>query len=224
MGLVEPASSLTDFLLGIIAISAALALPGKGQTQLLWRCTFAAIGVAAVLGGVYHGFLEPYETIAKASWSAIILIVAIGLSFLLAATVATVLGEGRGRILLVIRTASLVATLVLAILGRATIGTLLITEGLVMVMVVLLWVHAWRLGYPRVGIVLVAIVTSMLAGAVRGSSLHLDFAGWEFDTNALYHLAQMPGVVLLYMAVRQPAPALERDAAERPSLHPAGSG
>jgi hypothetical protein len=216
MGLVEPASSLTDFLLGIIAIGAALALPGKGQTQLSWRCTFASIGIAAVMGGVHHGFLEPYETIARASWSAISLVVAIGLSFLLAATVATVLGEGKGRVLLAVRTASLVASLVLAILGRATIATLLITEGLVMVMVVLLWVHAWRLGFPRVGLVLAAIGTSMLAGVVRGSSLHLVFAGWVFDPNALYHLAQIPGVVLLYVAVRQREQALERGAAKQP--------
>ena len=137
MRLMEPASSLTDLVLGIIAIGAALTLRGKGRTRFLWRNTFAFIGIAGLMGSVHHGFLKPYPMIATASWSAISLAVAIALSFLLAATVAAVLGEGRGRVLLGVRTACLVASLVLAILGRMTILTLLITEGFVMVMVVL---------------------------------------------------------------------------------------
>ncbi len=88
------------------------------------------------------------------------------------------------------------------ILGRASILTLVITEGLAMIMVVLLWLHAWRLEQPGAALVLVAIGASVLAAVVRGSSAHVTL-GWEFDTNALYHLAQMPGIILLYVAVRR---------------------
>ena len=224
MILAEPASSITDFALGIIAISVAFGLWRKGRIYPQWPIAFAFFGIAALLGGIHHGFLEPYETIANASWAAISLVVAIAITFLLAATVATVLGEGRGRPLLAVRTASLVTFLILAILGRATIHTLLITEGLVMVMVLILWLHAWRLGQPGVGLILVAIGASVLAAGVRGSALHVTFAGWEFDPNALYHLAQMPGLVLLYVAVGRLAQAPEPGTPiGQPSLSLAGA-
>ncbi len=223
MGLVEPASSITDFALGIVAIGVALGLWRKDRISPHWSRAFASIGVAALLGGVHHGFLKSHETIATASWSTISMVIAIGITFILAATVATVLGDGRGRPLLTVRSISLVAFLVLAILGRATVSTLVITEGLVMITVVVLWMHAWRLGQPGVGLILVAIGASILAAGVRGSSLHVTFAGWEFDPTALYHLAQMPGLVLLYIAIQRRAKAVDlRPTIEQPSLSLAG--
>ena len=220
--LVEPASSVTDFALGIVALSAVLGLGRNSGVHPNWRWAFLAIGIGGLLGGIYHGFIVSHETIAKASWSTISLVIAVAISFILAATVATVLGEGRGRPLLGVRTACLVAFLILAILGRATLTTLVITEGLTMIMVLVLWAHAWRIGQPGVGLVMVAIVASMAAGAVRGSGIHGAFGGWEFDPDALYHLAQMPGLAFLYVALRRRAHALEPGAfTKQPSLSPA---
>ena len=92
-----------------------------------------------------------------------------------------------------------------------------------MIMVVVLWMHAWRLGQPGVGLILVAIGASILAAGVRGSSLHFTFVGWEFDPTALYHLAQMPGLVLLYVAIQRRAKAVDLGPTiEQPSLSLAG--
>ena len=208
--LLEPASSVTDFALGVVAIGAALLVERKQRVHFHWRLSFIFIGFSAILGGVHHGFIDPDGATGAVSWAVISLSIAVAISFLLSATIASVLGEGRGRPLLVIRGVSLFAFFILVILGRASIPTLLITEGLAMTMVVLLWVHAWRLEQPGVALVLVAIGASVLAAVVRGSSVHVTL-GWEFDTNALYHLAQMPGIILLYLAVRRlgrPSPSL----------------
>ena len=200
--LLEPASSVTDFALGVLAIGAALLVERKGQVHHHWRLSFLFMGLAAILGGVHHGFIGPDGTSGAVSWAVIILSVAVAISFLLSATIASVLGEGQGRSLMVIRGVTLFAFFIMVVLGQATISTLLITEGLAMIMVVLLWLHAWRLEQPGVALVLVAIGASVLAAGVRGSSVHVTL-GWEFDTNALYHLAQMPGIILLYVAVRR---------------------
>ena len=208
--LLEPASSVTDFALGALAIAAALLVERNERVNHHWRLSFLFIGLAAILGGVHHGFIGPHGTIGAVSWAVIILSIAVAISFLLSATIASVLGEGRGQALMVIRGVSLFAFFILVILGRATLPTLLVTEGLAMIMVVLLWVHAWRLEQPGVTLVLAAIGASVLAAVVRGSSVHVTL-GWEFDTNALYHLAQMPGIILLYVAVRRlgrPSPSL----------------
>jgi hypothetical protein len=39
---------------------------------------------------------------------------------------------------------------------------------------------------------------SAVGGAIRVLPLSLDL-GWRFDSTALYHLAQIPGLVLLYL-------------------------
>ena len=208
--LLEPASSVTDFALGVLAIGAALLIERNERVNHHWRLSFLFIGLAAILRGVHHGFIGPDGTAGAVSWAVIILSIAVAISFLLSATIASVLGEGRGRPLMIIRGVSLLAFLILVILGRATLPALLVTEGLAMIMVVLLWVHAWRLEQPGVTLVLAAIGASVLAAVVRGSSAHVTL-GWEFDTNALYHLAQMPGIILLYVAVRRlgrPSPSL----------------
>ena len=203
MTLVEPASSLTDFFLGAIAIYAAVSLLGTGGPCVHWRWAFVFIGLGAVLGGVHHGFLIDNPTAADISWSAILLIIAVSISFILAGTAATVLGEGPGRFLLALRFVSVAALFVLALFGRVSVPALLITEGLAMIVVLALWLHALRLGQPYAGLFLSAIAVSLMAGAVRGSSANVVFVGLELDTNTLYHLAQMPGVVLLYIAVRR---------------------
>ena len=122
--LLEPASSVTDFALGVLAIGAALLVERKEQAHHHWRLTFLFMGLAAILGGVHHGFIGPDGTLGAVSWAVISLTIAVAISFLLSATIASVLGEGRGRSLLIIRGVSLFAFFILVILGRATIRLL----------------------------------------------------------------------------------------------------
>ena len=61
-----------------------------------------------MLGGVHHGFIVSHESIANITWSSITVLVAIAITFIFAATVATVLGEdGRVNPLLFVRLAGL---------------------------------------------------------------------------------------------------------------------
>lgn len=56
---------------------------------------------------------------------------------------------------------------------------------------------------PAVGLVLAAIMVSMLAAALKASSIHFTMGGWEFDPNSPYHVAQMPGLFLLLIAIQR---------------------
>ena len=56
---------------------------------------------------------------------------------------------------------------------------------------------------PTVGLVLAAIMVSMLAEALKASSIHFTMGGWEFDPNSPYHVAQMPGLFLLLIAIQR---------------------
>ena len=48
-----------------------------------------------------------------------------------------------------------------------------------------------------------AIIVSMLAAALKTSSIHLTMGDWEFDPNSPYHVAQMPGLFLLLIAIQR---------------------
>ena len=56
---------------------------------------------------------------------------------------------------------------------------------------------------PAVGLVLAAIMVSMLAAALKASSIYFTIGDWEFDPNSLYHVAQMLGLFLLLIAIRR---------------------
>ena len=56
---------------------------------------------------------------------------------------------------------------------------------------------------PADGLVLAAIMVSMLAEALKASSIHFTMGGWEFDPNSPYHVAQMPGLFLLLIAIQR---------------------
>ena len=172
-----------------------------------WRWFFVWVGVAGLWGGFHHGFIVGHETAAALSWPAISLIVAVAISYLLAASVDTVLGKGHGQPLLAIRAVSLAVFFSLVVSGNATVITLMLTEGLAMALVIGLWVHAWQKDQPAVGLVLATIVASGLAAALKASSLQFNMGGWEFDPNSIYHVAQMPRLLLLLAAIQRRADA-----------------
>lgn len=209
MTLVEPASSLTDLTLGILAFIAAARLIPRGTADSHWRWFFVWVGVAGLWGGVHHGFIVGHDSVAQISWSAISLLVAIAISHLLAASVDSVLGKGQGNPLLAVRAISLTVFFLMVISGNATVVTLVLTEGLTMAMVVGLWVHAWQKEQPGVGLVLAAIMVSLLAAGLKASSFQFTLGGWEFDPNSLYHLAQIPGLFLLVAAIQQRAGVID---------------
>jgi len=208
--LVEPASSLSGFALGAFALFAVARLSKTESADPHWRWFFAWIGIAGIWGGIHHGFIVGHETASAISWSAISLLVAVAISYVLAASVNSVLGKGHGQPLLTVRAISLVAFFALVLSGNATITTLLLTEGLAMGIVVALWVRARQENQPGSGLVLAAIFLSMLAASVKVASTQFTLGGWEFDPNSIYHLAQIPGMCLLLFAILRRADTFDQ--------------
>jgi hypothetical protein len=200
--MVEPAASLTDLLLGLVALALALRLRGRTGPPRYWRLAFAWSAAAALGGAVHHGFVDLDSAWREPSWAVISLMVVVAVSYVLAATVAEVLGPGRAREFWLLRSAGFVAYAVAAALGHPGVVTMLACEGVTMVAVLVLWGMAVRRGHPRAWPVIAAIAASIGAGAVRGVVGDAQLA-LTFDGNAVYHLAQVPGLILLYVAVRR---------------------
>jgi hypothetical protein len=193
--LTEPAQSLTDLALGAVTVLLALRLrPGH------WRTAFWWFGVAALAGAVHHGVIARWPEAADVSWTVISVMVVVAVSYLLAGTVSEVLGPGRGRVFWVLRSIGLVAYLAFAVTGHAGIGTILACESVTMASVLGLWGLALRRHHPLARPMLVAIGASGAAAALKALDPEwLEPVG--LDPTSVYHLAQIVGMVLLYMTL-----------------------
>ena len=161
-----------------------------------WRSALWWFGIAAFAGALHHGLIVQWPDFSDASWALISLLVVVAVSFLLAGTVHDVLGGRHTRAFWLLRSIGIAAYAVIALTGHAGIQAILACESLTMASILVLWGFAAYRGHPRAPAMLVAITAS---GAAALTKLAGDLAG--VDGTSLYHLAQIPGVLLLYAAV-----------------------
>lgn len=197
--LAEPALALTDLALGLVGLGIATRLRALPEVRSSWRRTFAWTGAAAAAGFVHHGVVAHSQRLTGVSFAVVTTMVVVGVSYLLAASVDEVLGPGRRRVFWVLRAMSLAAYLALAVAGRAGASSILLAESVTMVLILALWIRGLREHHPLAPRVIVAFVVSALAALTQALPASTRVAG--LDPTSLYHLAQIPGLVLLARAI-----------------------
>ncbi|RFS87301.1 hypothetical protein D0T12_03430 [Actinomadura spongiicola] len=201
--LAEPAPALSDLLLGATVVALAVRLHRVPAVHRHWRASFWWAGIAALAGFVHHGFVKYADRWDGPSWAIISGMVVVAVSYLLAATVAEVLGPRHHRTFWLLRSLGLLAYAGLAVTGHAGVTALLACESLTMVSILALWGWAARRRHPLAGPVIIALAAS---GAAAGTKA-LDPAVTGhigLDPTSVYHLAQIAGMVLLYLAINTP--------------------
>jgi hypothetical protein len=195
----EPGPSLTDLALGLVALALVLRATAAGLSRS-WRTMLGWAAVAALAGAIHHGVVTHWDRWAGPSWAVISAMVVITISYALAATVQDVLGPGRRRVFWALRTASLGAYAVLAALGHYGITTILACEGVTMASVLALWMIAFVRRSAGAGWMVFALAACIVAGCTRALPERVTgFVG--LDPTSLYHLVQIPAIVLLYVAL-----------------------
>jgi hypothetical protein len=212
----EPWPSLTDLALGLVAVWLARRAAGTGISKQ-WRTMLWWAAIAALAGAVHHAFVTWSDRWTGPSWAVISAMVVLTISYALAATVRDVLGPGRRRVFWVLRMGSLLAYGVLALLGHYGVATIVACEGVTMACVLGLWTLALVRGYPGAPAMMVALAANVLAGITRAlPSGVTELIG--LDPVSVYHLAQIPPMVMLYVALVErarlvaAAPAVEATA------------
>jgi Family of unknown function (DUF6962) len=199
----QPMQSLTDLVLGIVVVTLAVRLRRLPGIHRHWLASFWWAGIAALAGAVHHGVVVRWARPAEYSWAAISVVVVVAVSYLLAATVLEVLGPGRARAFWLLRSLGLIAYLGAVVTGHAGVTAMLTCESLTMLSVLGLWCWALLRGHPLARPVLLAVLASGAAAAVKPISPQVtELVG--LDPTSAYHLAQIAGMVLLYRAVSRP--------------------
>jgi hypothetical protein len=202
--LAEPAQAVTDLALGLVAVMLAIHLRRSPATHRHWRAALWWFGIAALAGAVYHGVIIQWTLPGQVSWAIISVCVVVAVSYLLAATVAEVIGTAGALAFWLLRSVGLVAYIVIAATGHASITAMLACESLTMVSVLALWLWAAYRHHPLA----VPVVLAILAGGASGATKALDpdlVQHVGLDPTSLCHLVQIVSIVLLYIAVLEPA-------------------
>jgi hypothetical protein len=176
----EPVTLVTDYLLG--AVSAWLAFK-TSKISRLWALGFAAVSVAAFLGGTWHGLVQ-----SEPLWKATLLAAGVA-SFGMLAGSAIQTASGAGRALLLGFAVVKVIVYTLWMLARDEFIWVVADTGISLL--ALAGLYLWRLN----GWMLAGVAVSAAAGAVQASGFALHR---NFNHNDLYHLVEIAALLLFY--------------------------
>jgi hypothetical protein len=199
----EVAAGVTDLLLGAVLLGCALRLQAAPGVHRYWALMFWTAGAGAFAGTVHHLVFHGAPLAADLSWVVVGVLVAVAISYLLAATATEVVDPRTARAFIWLRIGGLLAYLVvISTLGVGRTMPLVLSESVTMASIVALWCYGLHKGHPRARRMLVAIAVSALSAvamvlpgqqAIRGHT--------GMDGRSLQHLAQIPGVLLLCQAL-----------------------
>ncbi|MQA88221.1 MAG: hypothetical protein GEV03_27275 [Streptosporangiales bacterium] len=189
------AYTVTDLILGLAVVTCAVRLLTVPAVHRYWHMTFWFAGAGAFAGAAHHGLFN-----TGASWIAVGVLVVIAISYYLIASAREVLSRRWTRIVAVIRGVGVAAYGAAVAVGESGLLPLLLCESLTMASILGLWLYAGHVGHPMAVPMAVAISVNALAGVVFALPASLT-TPIGLDSTALSHLAQIPGMLLLYRAV-----------------------
>ena len=180
----EPATVLTDYALGAVSIFLGIRLL---ETSKLWALAFLAVGVAALLGGTWHGFWQ-----SDLLWKATTLAAGVA-SFGMVVGSANATATGKLRSALIGFAAVKLAIYGVWMLSHEEFVWVVIDTASALAIVGLLYVFRWN---PWM---VAGVAVSVLAGLVQASGFALHT---HFNHNDLYHVIQTAAMLVFYKGLR----------------------
>jgi hypothetical protein len=205
--LIEPDVALTDFALAAECALFAGWLYGCGAAGNPLRrwfvILFAALGIGALLGGITHGFFpEATSDVARAVWIATLIAIgvgalaswAIGAHVLFASTVARWWSAAAALLF------ALNVAVVLYVSQSFVVAIAFYAPAIVFALLAFMLAYrssgSWSLLPAIAGIVL-----SLIAAVIQQT--HTGIAALGLTHNALYHLVQAVGLLLIFLTARR---------------------
>ena len=201
MQITEPATLITDYLLGLVTFALALRLfkqsGGQPQNSIrLWSGALTAAAIAAFLGGSSHGFALHFSDFAKvAIWKATVYSIGLASFFMLSGTLFAAIANPLRKLLLGL---VLLKFLIYAgwMVSHDEFKYVIFDYAPAMLSVVLLQLYAYSKWKHKSAPWLIAgVVVSFAAAGIQMSGFTLH---QHFNHNDLYHVIQMGAIFLLY--------------------------
>ena len=198
----EVGAGVTDLVLGVVLFGCAAWLRRTQGVHRYWALTWWSAGAAAFAGTAHHLVFNHSRRASDLSWVAVGVLIAVAISYLLAATAVVILDERLARVVIRARIAGLLAyAAVMGLVGIGRTEPLVLSESVTMAAIVGLWCYAWVTGRPGAGRVVAAISVLALSAVFFLFPPDIFPAAVGLDARSLQHLGQIPGVLLLTQVV-----------------------
>ena len=160
----EVGAGVTDLVLGAVLVGCAAWMRRTPGVHRYWALVWWSAGAGAFAGAAHHLLFSGSPRAADLSWVVVGVLVAVALSYLLAATATATLDERWARVVIRVRVAGLLAYAAwMVIVGIGRTAPLVLCESVTMAAIVGLWCYGWYAGRPEAGRVLVAIAVLALS-------------------------------------------------------------
>lgn len=216
----EPDVTLTDFALALECAIFALLVARSAQPPLRrwWVIFFGSIGLAALAGGLVHGYFPDRATTEWAVlWRTTLL--AIGVTSMATWSIGAYLQMG-DRLGAAVRQSAawlfvVYAVIVLTVSRSFFVAILMYVPATLFMLVAI--VDAYRRSPSRPEAYGIAgLVLTLIAALIQ--QLRVTVHPTLFDHNALYHVVQAIALFLIFLAARKVKPATMREAISEGSL------
>ena len=198
----EVGAGVTDLVLGAVLVGCAAWMRRTPGVHRYWALVWWSAGAGAFAGAAHHLVFSGSPRAADLSWVVVGVLVAVALSYLLAATATATLDERWARVVIRVRVAGLLAYAAwMVIIGIGRTAPLVLCESVTMAAIVGLWCYGWYAGRPEAGRVLVAMAVLALSAVLFVLPAWIFPTSIGLDARSLQHLAQIPGVLLLSWVV-----------------------
>ncbi len=200
MTITEPATMLTDYVLGGLAVWFAVKLARQSRWRIndpvfLWAASFASLALASFSGGAYHGLTQHLGPIWLATtWKVTLYSIGIVSLFLFAAATIAAF-EGPLRKALLVAGFLKFVVYVIWIANHDDFVYAILDYAPAMLYVLVLQALGWRRREESGHWIVAGVLVSFAGAAVQQSGFTLHR---HFNHNDLYHVIQMAGVYLLY--------------------------
>lgn len=219
----EVAAGVTDIVLGAVLVGCAWRLQRTAGVHRYWALMLWSAGAAALAGAAHHLLFHGTRRASDLSWVAVGVLVAVAISYMLAASAAELFGRRLARLVIGLRVGGLLAYLVVITttdVGRT--GPLLLSESVTMTAIVGLWLYALHVRHPGAGQMLAAIAVCALSAVFFAFPAGTLSSAVGLDARSLQHLGQIPGVLLISHVIARGA--LHRRQDEPVTPGPSGAG
>ena len=201
----EVTTGATDLILGLLAIACIVRLAGLGQRETfrsrLWIAIFALLTVASMLGAVTHG-LDLADGLRNLLWQPLYLSLGLMLGLIAVAAAVDSQGPERGRRWLWPAVGLWLAFYVVTVIANGAFLVFVLYEAVALIYALVVYIRLARRSEAGALQLAAGIAVTLIAAVIQQSDLSFTLV-WPFDHNGIFHLVQIPGIVLMADGVRR---------------------
>lgn len=204
--LIEQTTAATDAVIGIMAAVCAVfishSVTPRIRQQRIWFSLFVFLSIASVIGAITHGLVLT-TSLHQLLWMILYASLGMGVALFMSASAADLTNDALPHYLFVLLIGSAIVFWLITLRFPDSFLVFIFYEAVGMLFSLFVYLRLALRRRPGTALIATSIVISLIAAIVQSLSSLSFHCIWTFDHNGLFHLIQMPGIILLIMGIRR---------------------